>query len=229
MWKKLELEMRFTVPVCGGVPRTDDVVKQWVEIRKASEAAHAKMSGVQTMEQVTAERLKTIDPLDVDDEMNKVWVGFSRNEDGHLFVRGGSLRAHIKDAAQVLGPMFKREKGLGDCKQVKVFAAKLKNALYVMEDQLLMLDENGKPVTKATGHRDATMSVMTAQGPRTCLKRVDFIEPCKMRATLQLLEGCEITQQHLAACFEYGSVHGFGQDRSLQFGRYEYSLVSRDD
>ncbi len=228
MWTNLNLEMKFSVPVCGGVPRNDDLVKKWVELRKATEAEHAKLKDPKTLGQVAAERVATTDPIDVDDEMSKVWVGFSRNADGHLFVRGGALRAHLKDAAQVLGRIFKKEHPFKGMAQVKVFAAKVKDSLYVKQDQVILLNGDGKPVSEATGFRDATMSVMTAQGPRTCLKRVDYIEPCTMRATLQLLEGSEIRQAHIEKCLEYGAVHGFGQDRSLQYGRYEFALTEKD-
>lgn len=227
MWTNLELTIKFTVPLCGGVPRNDDIVKQWVVLRKATETAHAKMDGPQTLDQVAAERVATTDPIDIDDEMSKVWVGFSRNVDGNLFVRGGALRAHLKDAAQVLGRIFKlgNVAGMGT---VKLFAVKLKDALYVKEDQIVLLNGDGNPTTEATGFRDATMSVMTAQGPRTCLKRVDYIAPCSMTATLQLLEGSEIKQRHIEKCLEYGAVHGFGQDRSLQYGRYDWTLEEKD-
>ncbi len=227
MWTNLDLTMKFTVPLCGGVPRNDDIVKKWVELRKATETEHAKMDGAQTLDQVATERVATTDPLDVDDEMSKVWVGFSRNAEGNLFVRGGALRAHLKDAAQVLGRVFKLGNVSG-MSTLKVFAAKLKDSLYVKEDQIVLLNGDGTTVTEATGFRDATMSVMTAQGPRTCLKRVDFVSPCSMTATLQLLEGGEIKQAHIEKCLEYGAVHGFGQDRSLQYGRYDWTLTEKD-
>lgn len=223
MWTNLNLEMRFTVPLCGGVPRNDDLVKKWVELRKATEAEHAKMKDPKTLDQVADERVATTDTLDVDEEMSKVWVGFSRDSDGFLFIRGGALRAHLKDAAQVLGRIFKlgRIEGMD---VIKLFAAKLKDSLYIKEDQIRLLNGDGIAMKQATGYRDATMSVMTAQGPRTCLKRVDFVSPCTMKATLQLLYGSEIKQEHIQKCLEYGCVHGFGQDRSLQFGRYEFTL-----
>jgi hypothetical protein len=95
----------------------------------------------------------------------------------------------------------------------------------VKEDRLYLLNDDGTVVQKATEFRDATLNVMTAMGPRTCLKRVDMVFPCKIKATLQYLAGGNVDIDHLRLCLEYGKVHGFGQDRSLQFGRYDYVLT----
>lgn len=232
MWTKIRVQMDFTVPLCGGTPRNDDIVKQWVELRAASEAKHRRdlRDGVGPdarkpvdLATVVEERLETTMTLDVADEMDKVWVGFSRDGKG-LFVRGANLRAHFKDAAQVLGSQFKKENGAFGMKQVKNFKSKIVNHLYIMEERLYLEDAGGNVYKEPTSYRDATMTVMTAQGPRTCLKRVDMVEPCTIRATLQFMEGSEIVKDHIKKLFEYGQVHGFGQDRSLQFGRYSFTI-----
>jgi len=230
MWTKLSLKMTFTTPLCGGVPRSDDIVKRWCELRAATPAAHEKLQrGLgpdnrmpQNLGAVAEEAVATIDPLDPADEMAKVWVGFSRDETG-LFVRGANLRAHLKDCASVLGPRFKAG-DFGGARQIKLFKAKLADAVYIAQDRLYLRDETQRPITEASGFRDATLSVMTALGPRTCLKRVDMCFPCTILATVQLLPGGEINRDHIVACLEYGKVHAFGQDRSLQYGRYDYEL-----
>lgn len=198
-----------------------------VEARNAAEVAGAEYTadappvGVKTLEEVRQERQDTIDPLHEVTEQDKVWVGFSRDEHG-LFVRGGNLRAHLKDCADVVARAVKAGADPG-LPEVKNFRSKVVNSLYVQEDRLHLLDGNGKVATEVTGFRDATLSVMTAQGPRTCLKRVDYLEPCIIQATLLLYPG-EISRDWIAVLLDYGCEHGFGQDRSLQFGRYDYEL-----
>lgn len=222
-WQKLDLVLKFegefAEPLCGGVPRNDEVVKTWIQTRTATDASHRKALEAgekrKTLAEIETERLATVDPLDPEDEMSKVWVGFSRDEKG-LFIRGANIRAHLKDAATVIGQEIKNE--------LKNFRSKFVDRVYILENRL-RIEKDGVILTAAPEHRDATCQVMTPMGPRTCLKRVDMVPPpCLIRATIQLRPGNNINRDAVVACLEYGKVHGFGQDRSLQFGRYEYTL-----
>lgn len=229
MWRKLDLTMTFTVPLCGGVPRDPEIIDRWVDTRTATDAQHAKLEAsaeeeggkVQTLDEVKQERHDTVDTLEEVSEQDKVWVGFSRDKTG-LFVRGANLRAHLKDCAGVVGPHAKKG-DVPDMPKVLNFRAKAVDAIYIQEERLHILNGDGTVAQKATAFRDATLSVMTARGPRTCLKRVDYIDPAVTKATILLYPG-EITRDWLKVLLDYGCVHGFGQDRSLQFGRYQYEL-----
>ena len=226
MWDEYELKMTFTTPLCGGVPRSEGIVQRWCQLRSASNAQLARMqesSPVRTLEQVAEERLSTIDPLPADtaEEIARVWVGFSRDEAG-LFVRGGNIRAHFKDCAGTLGPIMKRGAVPG-LVAMTAFKARATEALYIREDRV-HLKQDGQIVTEPTAHREATLSVMTPPGPRTALKRVDYTFPCQLQSTILLLQNGVINRDHLIALLEYGKVHGFGQDRSLGYGKYEYEL-----
>lgn len=273
MWRKLDLTMTFTTPLCGGVPRDPEIIDRWVDTRTATEAHHknllakpsistiaehdlacaesevieaenaatvatdkdeagrrikeaaAEVEGarnvVKTLEEVKRERQDTVDPLTEVSEQDKVWVGFSHDETG-LFLRGANVRAHLKDCAGVVGPHAKQGK-VPDMPKVLNFRSKAVNAIYIKEDRLHILNGTGQVAKEATGFRDATLSVMTAQGPRTCLKRVDYIEPAAIKATILLYPG-EIDRDWIKVLLDYGCVHGFGQDRSLQFGRYKFEL-----
>lgn len=234
MWEDHKLRMTFATPLCGSVPRYDKIVDDWVRMRAASAAEYQALRdhppgpearAPQSLDKCVEERVATLDKLneEVEEATQKVWVGFSRDEHG-LFVRGANLRAHLKDCATVLGKVLRQEKHDLGGRPVKQFAAKLKDALYIAEERLYVRDAAGVPYGQATGHREATLNVMTAQGPRTCLKRVDYCMPAVIEATVQLLGGTEISLRHVKLCLEYGAVHGFGQDRSLQFGRYEWAL-----
>lgn len=222
-WRQLELELRFTTPLCGGVTRNDALVEGWVEMRapkKLPEPIGPDGRQPKSLATVTAERLETTDTISADDEMAKMWVGFSKDGTG-LFVRGGNMRAHLKDCADTIGKLIRDQ---GAEAKPKNFKAKFIALIYVAEERLYLEGKGGAIVTEPTAHKDATMNVMTRLGPRTCLKRVDQVFPCSLRCTVQMLETKEINRDALVACLDYGKVHGFGQDRSLQFGRYEYDL-----
>ena len=248
LWESHTLVMRFVTPLCGGVPRSDKVLEDWAQLRAETPAAHSKMveSGCggpdnkppRSMEEVTKELVETNDtlPEDTDAIMAKSWVGFRKDETG-LFVPGGSVRAHLKDGAGVLGRTF----GGGDeesddrpwGRPVKQFASKLKNATYIREERVYVRDPQGSivrgvPLEQAplggSGWRDATQSVMTAQGPRTCLKRVDMVFPATLTSTILLLRFSEVNLRHIQTILVYLQEHGFGQDRSLGYGKYVWKL-----
>ncbi len=225
MWIEFPLQLRFTTPLCGGVPRDDELVDDWIRARAASDSKLKTMPEAQTLDQVTAERQATTDTLDeeIEQGLARIWVGFSRDENG-LFLRGANMRAHLKDCASVLARGMKLTIPPLGCTAVKQFKAKLADAIYIKEDRLYVLHKDGEIYQAATQYRDATLSVFTAQGPRQCMKRIDMCFPASLRCTVQLLESSEIDREHIVACLEYGKVHGFGQDRSLQYGRYEYTL-----
>ncbi len=203
------------------VAARDRITETAADAEEARAAVKRVAAGVKTLEEVRQERQDTADPLPEVSEQDKVWVGFSRDDKG-LFVRGANLRAHLKDCAGVVGPHAKKGK-VPDMPTVLNFRAKAVNAIYVQEDRLHILNGTGEITREATGFRDATLSVMTAQGPRTCLKRVDYIEPAIIKATILLYPG-EITRDWINVLLDYGRIHGFGQDRSLQFGRYDFEL-----
>ena len=229
LWNRYSLKMTFTVPICGGVPRSKDVLEAWIASRTATEAKHRKLSdGIGPtgrlpvpLEQVEAEMAETASLLEAD--IDRQWVGFAKDDTG-LFVRGGAIRAHLKSCSDVLGDMMKKGEVEG-VTAVKMFRDKMVKQLYVEEERVYLRQSAGAVYTEPSGYRDATMTVMTAQGPRTCLKRIDFCFPCELSCMLLFLQRSGLGRRHLELLLEYGCVQGFNQDRSLQFGRYAWSLT----
>lgn len=66
---------------------------------------------------------------------------------------------------------------------------------------------------------------MTPQGPRSALKRNDYVLKPTIHATLLVLtKDSFVTEARIRALFEYGSVKGFGAERGLGHGRYTFTL-----
>lgn len=228
-WERWPLQLTFTTALCGGKPKNPDVLKDWAEARMATAAGHKKLQeGLippRSIDAITEEHKATVDPLpeDVDKAMEKSWVGFSKDDEG-LFVPAAHVRAHAKDCAGIIGETLRN---VGTPHQILQFRAKLVPRLYVEGQRLYIRNADGKIFQEPSGYRDATMNVMTAQGPRTCLKRVDYIDGAVIDCVLLFLRGAGMLMDHVWGCFNYGRVHGFGQDRSLQFGRYTFEIGER--
>ena len=68
------------------------------------------------------------------------------------------------------------------------------------------------------------IQVMTKKGPRSTMKFVDYLEKPELTFKLNVLDDGIITDDILGAIFNYGRVHGMGQERSQGWGRYIYQI-----
>jgi hypothetical protein len=64
------------------------------------------------------------------------------------------------------------------------------------------------------------ISVMTMQGPRTSIKRAEFVENVPLHFTIRVLKDNLVTVEHIRTLLEYMSVGGIGSDRSQGSGTF---------
>ena len=75
------------------------------------------------------------------------------------------------------------------------------------------------------GTEQRFVQVMTRQGPRSTIKYIDYLEKPTLNFQLKVLEDGIITEEILTSIFEYGAIHGLGQERSQGWGRYEFTIT----
>ncbi|MGC9030092.1 MAG: hypothetical protein ACP5LD_10520 [Desulfomonilaceae bacterium] len=212
MWKDYAVTWQFSGLLCGSVPQAKEMVRPWLESRKPAK----KPEGARSIDEIEQEVLETIDA----DLIERITLGFQRDEEG-LFVRGATIKAHIKDCANQVKEVvrklhFKDKDKLG----LKALVA---NKVYVAEYQVYLL-RNGNHVKAEDGEREQPVHVMTAQGERSALKIIRYVEKPEIRFTLRVLDDGVITEEILGTIFDYGSVHGYGGERSMGEGRYAWSM-----
>ena len=219
-WKTYDLTITITNQLVGSVPKNPDVVRAWIESRKASEPALARMkqasAPVATLDEIEAEVLATITP-----EEERSWTGFQSDERG-LFIRADNVKAHLKDCANVLRKTLERE-------PFKLSAArsKLADRVYPLPDRIHLM-RDGAPLTEPDGDWERPIHVMTALGPRDALKRSDYVDSPILEIRLKVLDDNVITQPILEEILDYGSIHGIGGERGMGYGRYTWTLEPRD-
>ncbi|MDP2661283.1 MAG: hypothetical protein Q8R28_11210 [Dehalococcoidia bacterium] len=205
----------------GGIPKSKDLIAGWLEVRKPTEpelarqrarAATAESIGIPTPMPTLVELAEQVVEALPDTETtaeDKVWCGFKGNDQG-LYVDGYHLKSHLKDCAEILR------------KYTEVGAQKAKTAdrLFVVEPRLYL--GKGEP----DGFWEHPVHVRTAQGPRSALKRTDYVVDVLITATLRVLNDGTITEALLRQFFDFGSIKGFGAERGLGEGRYEYTLTT---
>jgi len=203
MWQTIKARMDFTERLCGSVPQSKEIVNVWLDSRKPK----VKSPDGKSLKEIEEEVLATIEQ---DEE--RTTLGFQSDDQG-FFVRGGTVKAHLKDCANQIK----------DIMRIKAFRAKIANKLYLREYRVYLL-KDGQPVKESDGSFVQTVHVMTPQGPRTGLKTIHYVERPSLQFVLQLLEDSEVKPETITRIFEYGSVHGYGGERGMGEGRYSYQL-----
>lgn len=214
--------------------RSREFIRKFLDMKKKGERGLkqledvAEMMGtnVATLEQMADSLIKDWpkSPEQVSDAMAVGFLGDSERN-GQFYLRAGSIRAHLKDCADSLRSFVEQKYDL------KQFGPKLRKATYIAghgcRDKVYVekiVDGHETPVCQADESPSHTLRVMTARGERSCLKVVDQVNDCQLRFYILLLNDGVITRDHLYDVFEYGKVHGTNQDRSLQYGQYEFEL-----
>lgn len=161
--------------------------------------------------EVVAEKVGT--PAQGEEEAEELqfgWATFPRNEEG-LYYEGRCIRGHLKDCANQVRDAIKPE--------IKALKAKVANKVYVMTDIIPL------GTKEIAGTEQRFVQVMTRQGPRSTIKYIDYLEKPTLKFRLNVLDDGIITDEILKAIFEYGSIHGLGQERSQGWGRYDFTIT----
>ena len=104
IWTRYEVRWQFTGRLCGSVPQRAELIKAWLDARAPERIPAAVAAGeAPTLADLEQEVIATLpDQPETDAEMvERITLGFQQNAAG-LFVRGGTVKAHLKDCANQL-------------------------------------------------------------------------------------------------------------------------------
>ena len=236
IWHDMLVTWTFTNEVYGSYPASKEILP--IVIRKrindgvirpvshielgpeGRQEIHAE--GVSMSELYQRKLEEGLAMLPTEEEMIEERSLVFRRRNGQFFVPGGDVRSHIKDLARTLSSLLLPKKVEG-AKSLNVRAV---SCLYVREDEVVFM-RNGEPVTQADGVDEFFVHVRHPQTgtPMSSIKRVEALSPgVSLMFTLAIL-GDLVTEEELNMIFAYGSLHGFGQERSRGFGRYTFEFV----
>lgn len=221
LWQRYKVEWTFRTKLCGSFPLSKDMIAPWLEARKTS----AKPEGGKSMAEIAEEAMESIKSVD---EQNleleeRTTLGFQRHDD-FLVMRGGTVKAHIKDCARMLSSFSEKPvKGSGE----RSLAVRAINCIYPDEYWIPIL-KNDRGIKVSDGSFDKAVHVQTAQGPRNALKRIHYVEDATLVFHLNVLatsKGEVVKPEEIEKIFEYGSIHGYAGERGDGEGRYNYEIV----
>jgi len=210
MWKKYEVELKMLGRFAASLPKTREEIEQMLEHRTPTNPPENFTPVAELVEEVAGKVGVPPEGETEEEELKYGWATFPRNEEG-LYYEGRCIRGHLKDCANQIKDMLEPP--------VKAFKAKVANKVYVMTDVIPL------GAKEIAGTEQRFVQVMTRLGPRSTIKYVDYLEKPILKFRLNVLEDGIITKELLTSIFEYGSVHGLGQERSQGWGRYDFTIT----
>jgi hypothetical protein len=214
----------------GGIPRHPEIVKRWQEARwpKGAVATDLADAGI-TPETAAAQTVDELgDNAMSEEEVAAVWTSFATVGEGDAsrpVIESRQIKAMLKESANIIKNM----------PEVRVagkaipLRAKLAERVFPAPKWMPILNDSNpdKPVEVLSLERP--IHVMTAQGPRTALKRTDYVDDARLVVTLRVLDDGVITEKVLRSILDHASLNGVGTDRSQGAGTFEYDLEKRGE
>jgi len=218
MWTRFNVRWEFQTNLCASVPADPQMIKRWLESRKPA----TRPPDTKSIDEVAAEVAETV--LVPEDQPPSLLV-FQR-VDGKLVTRAMTGRSHIKDCAQILSSLY-----VGKIEREKSFAVKVKQAIYWAPENywIPIVRRDGAPVTEADGQIERPIHAFTPQGVISALKVFEYVTDAVMEFPLLVLTTPKgtpvVSESDLKTIFMYGGMHGYAGERSLDGGRYVFSIA----
>lgn len=190
----------------GGVPKDPKLIEQWV-------AAKTGHKDEETQKQIEA-HMPDVEAA-TEEVAETMWCGFKRDaENGFTFIETRQVKAMLRECAVVLG-ITKKKRG---SRQIIQHGFEIKGH-----------DGGSKIVINAKNEAtvEGAIHVMTAQGPRSALKRVDYVGPgSTLEFELWVLSTAPQESRHLGEAdikkmFALAQEDGLGANRSQGSGKFD--------
>ena len=238
IWQDYLVCWEFKTPIFGNWPASPDVLARFVETRVKQgrikpvqtiltedkgrvDVIRQGLSIQQMQDSKIAEAIESLPEQDQEEEETAQRTLVFRMHEGCLAVQGGSIRAHLKNAARNLSSLALPKNVEGS----RSLAVRSVEGLYVAEDWIQLL-RNGEPLTEPDSTEEFFVHVNHPRtgAPMSSLKSCQSLEPgVQLAFTLRNFANI-VTPEELSIIMQYGGTHGYGQERSRGFGRYVFGF-----
>lgn len=213
MFDNYQLTLRVDKLV-GGIPKHPTIIRRWQEAHLSGKA------GEPTADDATNATLNLLgtQAMDPEEVVQGIWTGFVTMPSGSLALENRNVKAMLKESANIVKALPEahvRGKAIP-------LRARLAERVFVAP-RLIQIMKNGEGITEPQSV-ERPIHVMTMQGPRTALKRTDFVEDVELRCNLEVLTDGAITEPLLRLILDHASRNGIGTDRSTGAGVFRYEL-----
>ena len=212
--------LRFKNLIVGGIPSDKSVIEGW--IRSRMDLGDAAIS--ELVEQTVTERgvLTPDEAIEavMQSELAPSVNGFKRDDNGQLCIEGRIVKAALKEwmNSAYPGTKFPGKANIeGLRKGLMRYAAEA-----VRVDDLLI----GLGVKEPTMVEERIKHVMTPQGPRSSINRVEVVEQPEVTFTISVRDDF-IPEDAWARIWSVGEAIGLGSDRGRSDGQFELTEWQR--
>ena len=207
LYDRYRVQIQVRDRICGGMPKNPDLIKNWVE----ATTGHA--------DEISEKLIQENAELVVNEVAEKCWNGFPEDKHHGLFIPCRNIKACLKQSAQLLG-IYKNKRG---SKQIMAEGMEVKAPSergYGPTDRIY-LDKN-----TPDGTDESAIHVMTAQGPRTALRRMDYVTKPTLSFEIWVLktaaqETRHIGEEQLVEILTHAQENGLGASRSQGEGKFD--------
>lgn len=137
---------------------------------------------------------------DIEQSEEKAWCGFKTTPESVPYIEERHIKAMLKEAAGILKLRFK---------------ATIAKGVFVKPEKLLL--------PKELFTMERVIHVSDRQGKRSALKKSDYVVKPKINFNLWV-SAVDIKPKDLKQLFEAGGEIGVGADRTLGYGKFDFTL-----
>jgi len=241
---KYFVEIEFNEDVLGGVPRTRELMAKFIESRLNREAKAAEKKGIAPPSEERKQELLTrhldrlfSDTVDetIEAESERNHTTFFQDEHGP-WIGEYQVKAMIREMMSCLGITMNKRGSKQTFQHLLTVRACDEEGNIVEGDQGLRLHflRDGKVVSEVDGYVDKTAHLMTAQGPRSALKRHDKVVKASLRFALIVPAGLPknrstaiLRDEEISKIFTHAQNDGLGCSRSQGHGSFKITRLER--
>lgn len=214
-YTRYRAELRFRGVIVGGIPSDKSVIEGWLRSRMELGDAAIEELLHETFEARGGEALNPDEAIEavMGSELAPSINGFKRADTGELCIEGRIVKAALKEWMNSAYPGTKfpgKTKIEGLRKGLMRYAAET-----VFVDEPLI----GLGVKEPTRVEERIKHVMTPQGPRSSINRVEVVEQPAVEFTVKVRDDF-LPQEAWGRIWSVGEEIGLGADRARSDGRF---------
>lgn len=194
--------------IAGGKPATPDIIQKWVDATNKQKSQEERI-------RIAKAHVESLP--DITDEKHEKQSNIFSRKDGQLCIEGRQIKAMLKESANII-------KNITPTGPITALRSKVADQVFVDEEYI--------PIGKTEPDKviERPIHVMTAQGPRTSIKRMEIVENVDVVFTVRKKIGRDkmsVPEATLLAILDYAQTIGLGADRSQGYGTFEVTSVAK--
>jgi len=216
LYERYEVEVEVLDRLDGGVPKNPEIIEKWVKAR-------TKFDDDLTKKQIE-DHVRDI-KQEVEDTASGMWCGFKADDVG-IYIDARQVKALLRECMTMLG-ISQDKRGSKQIYQhgleVKGQGARDRHKIYLVTPAA----GQAHPEPPDLKNEETPIHVQTPQGPRSALKRVDYV-PAGTRLTFEVWimathpqEKRHLGQRELEDMLTLAQEDGLGANRSQGCGKFE--------